>query len=166
MHAEPFDAIELDLSTLWADVVQAESGTLAYDTQPERTTPPIVALTPADWPEMHALAAMTKPGPFAAQTPILGDFWGIKVDGRLLAMAGERLRHAKHTELSGVCTHPDARGRGWARTLSIWVSERMCARGEVPYLHAYASNTQAIELYQTIGFTLRRMMNVAAIASE
>lgn len=124
----------------------------------------IVRLTEADVTAMVELATLTKPGPFAARTPSLGEFWGIKDGGKLVAMAGERMKHAGFAEVSGVCTHPDARGRGLGRSLSAWVAARIVARGDVPYLHAYASNTVAIELYRSLGFTLQRPMNVAAIA--
>ena len=124
----------------------------------------IERLTDADAPAMLALATLTRPGPFAPRTPHLGEFWGVKQRGVLVAMAGERMKHEGFTEVSGVCTHPDARGGGLARLLSAWVASRIAARGETPYLHAYASNTIAIELYRSLGFTVRCAMNVAAIA--
>lgn len=113
---------------------------------------------------MIALATVTKPGPFAARTHALGSFFGIKENGVLLAMAGERMKHDGYTEVSGVCTHPDARGRGFARSLSAHVARRIVERGETPYLHAYATNTAAIELYESLGFRLRREMHVASVA--
>jgi predicted GNAT family acetyltransferase len=79
-------------------------------------------------------------------------------------MAGERLAHHGFAEVSGVCTHPAARGRGLARVLSAHVVRRIVERGETPYLHAYATNTTAIQLYESLGFRLRRVMHVAAIA--
>ncbi len=125
--------------------------------------PRIVRLTAADAPAMLALATLTKPGPFASRTPELGEFWGVKWDGRLVAMAGERMRQPGFTEVSGVCTHPDARGRGLARLLSMTVAAQIAARGETPYLHAYANNDAAIQLYESIGFRLRRHMHVAML---
>lgn len=126
--------------------------------------PRIVPLTREDWPAMHALATLTKPGPFAARTPMLGEFFGIKDHGALVAMAGERMKHEGMTEVSGVCTHPTARGRGLARILSAHVARRIIERGELPYLHAYATNTAAIGLYETLGFRLRGNVHVAAMA--
>jgi len=82
---------------------------------PGGSTDGIARLTEADAPEMLALASLTEPGPFLARTHRLGDFVGVKVDGRLVAMAGERLKPDGFTEVSGVCTHPDFRGRGHAR---------------------------------------------------
>jgi predicted GNAT family acetyltransferase len=117
-----------------------------------------------DFPAMVALATTTKPGPFATRTPSLGTFWDVKDAGMLIAMAGERMRHDGFTEVSGVCVPPAPRGRGLARMLSALVAERIVERGETPYLHAYATNTAAIRLYESLGFRLRSKMHVAAIA--
>lgn len=118
----------------------------------------IVPLTDGDGPEMLALATLTRPGPFLVRTHQLGDFVGVKEDGRLIAMAGERLRAPGFTEVSGVCTLPEHRGRGLAGALMRHVMAGIAARGETPFLHAYPSNTGAIALYETLGFHLRREM--------
>lgn len=123
----------------------------------------IVALDAADAEEMMALATLTKPGPFSLKSQALGRFWGVRVDGRIVAMAGERMKQPDYTELSGVCTHPDHRGKGYARRLSLHVAAKIVEAGARPYLHAFASNTAAIGLYETIGFSLRRSMHVAAL---
>lgn len=115
----------------------------------------LVRLTDVDAPAMLALATLTEPGPFFERTPQMGDFFGVKVDGALVAMAGERIRLPGFTEISGVCTHPDHRGRGLAAALIARVAQGAQARGETPFLHAYASNTAAIALYRRLGFTVR-----------
>lgn len=120
-------------------------------------------LTQDDAAEMLALASLTKPGPFTLRAQSLGDFWGVKVDGKLVAMAGERMKQPGYTELSGVCSHPEFRGGGLGRLLSVFVANQIMARGEMPYLHAYATNAAAIGLYETIGFRLRTTMNVAVV---
>ena len=113
----------------------------------------LAALGEADAGEMLALATLTQPGPYRARTHELSQFWGVKDgSGRLLAMAGERLKLPGMSELSGVCTHPDARGRGLAAALSRHVASEIVRRGEVPFLHAYASNAGAIGLYERLGF--------------
>ncbi|HEV2081513.1 MAG TPA: GNAT family N-acetyltransferase [Brevundimonas sp.] len=128
----------------------------------------LTSLTPArgpepDWidlgepdaPEMLALATLTEPGPFFAKTHQLGAFVGVRIGGRLAAMAGERMKPDGFTEVSGVCAHPDFRGRGLAAALMRIVTERILARGETPFLHAYAHKPQALALHQGVGFTVR-----------
>jgi predicted GNAT family acetyltransferase len=109
----------------------------------------------ADAAEMLALATLTEPGPFYPRTHTLGDFIGVRVDGRLVAMAGERMRVPGFTEASGVCTHPDFRGRGYAKALLRVVTGRILARGEAAFLHSYASNAGAIALYESLGYRTR-----------
>lgn len=113
------------------------------------------ALGDGDAAEMLALATLTEPGPFFEKTHRLGDFIGVKQDGKLVAMAGERMKPDGFTEVSGVCTHPDWRGRGYAAGLMRAVTERILARGEMAFLHAYAANTGAIGLYESLGFSVR-----------
>jgi predicted GNAT family acetyltransferase len=127
---------------------------------------PIRPLGDRDAGAMLALATLTEPGPFFARTHQLGDFVGIEQDGRLLAMAGERMKPDGGTEISGVCTHPEARGRGYARALISAVATRILARGEVPFLHAYASNEGAIALYRALGFVLRREVQMTRLGLE
>ena len=128
---------------------------VAWDFAATEPPPGIVALGEADAGAMLALATLTQPGPFRARTHELSQFWGIKDGtGRLLAMAGERLKLPGMSEVSGVCTHPDARGRGLAALLSRHVASEIVRRGEVPFLHAYASNAGAIALYERLGFRM------------
>lgn len=110
----------------------------------------------ADAPEMLALATLTEPGPFVEATHRLGEFIGVRAEGQLIAMAGERMRAPDLTEVSAVCTHPDWRGHGLAGKLMRVVMARIIARGEVPFLHSYASNATAVALYEKLGFRIRR----------
>lgn len=119
-----------------------------------------VALGDEDAPDMIALAQMTRPGPFRANTHKLGQFWGVRREGVLVAMAGERLKLPGFTEVSGVCTHPDWRGHGFARQLSQFVAAQIQRRGNTPFLHAYADNDGAIGLYRQLGFEVRTEMQV------
>jgi predicted GNAT family acetyltransferase len=114
------------------------------------------ALTEDDAAQMLALARLTKPGPFASRTHRLGQFIGVKLDGRLVAMAGERMKPDGFTEVSGVCTHPEFRGRGYASALMRIVAGRILERGQTPFLHAYETNSGAIALYKSLGFVYRR----------
>ena len=59
-------------------------------------------------------------------------------------------------EISAVCTDPAWRGHGFASRLTRAVAAGIAARGDVPFLHAIASNTTAIRLYKELGFAHRR----------
>jgi ribosomal protein S18 acetylase RimI-like enzyme len=124
----------------------------------------IEALTEADAEEMLALAKLTEPGPFTLKAQALGTFYGIRIDGRLAAMTGERMKVDGFGEVSGVCTHPDFRGRGLARILSVLVARKILARGETPFLHAWADNVGATRLYEQIGFSVRAELKLLAAA--
>jgi len=119
-----------------------------------------------DAAEMLDLATLTRPGPFTMKAQALGDFWGVRQDGRLIAMAGERLKQDGLSEVSGVCTHPDYRSRGLGRLLTVYVAGKIFARGEQAFLHTYATNAAAIGLYESIGFKLRTRMNFAMIERQ
>lgn len=147
-----------------AELVQMTMAGLAVGSRPPRPDFEVTALTEADGREMRALAELTRPGPFSARTHQLGDFVGVKQGGRLVAMAGERMKPLGFTEVSGVCTHPDWRGRGYAAALIRVVASRILARGETPFLHSYATNSGAIALYEALGFRLRSRMSMRVLA--
>jgi ribosomal protein S18 acetylase RimI-like enzyme len=125
--------------------------------------PEIVPLGDADAPEMRALVERTRPGPFGPRTHQLGRFFGIRIDGRLAAMTGERMRPGNHTEMTAVCVHPDFRGRRYAQALLAHVSRQIVARGEVPFLHVFSENASAIALYKRQGMTIRRRLHVTVL---
>ncbi|THA39550.1 GNAT family N-acetyltransferase [Streptomyces sp. A1547] len=131
--------------------VQLDGGAVRAEAAPEA-----VLLGPADVPEMRELVDLTKPGPFLSRTVELGTYLGIRHEGRLVAMAGERMRPPGWSEISAVCTHPDHRGKGLAGRLIRAVAAGIRERGDRPFLHAAADNTGAIALYESMGFTLRR----------
>jgi ribosomal protein S18 acetylase RimI-like enzyme len=122
-----------------------------------------VELGEDDVAEMLDLVARTQPGPFGPRTRLLGRYLGVREGGRLLAMAGERLRPTGATEISAVCTDPAARGRGLATALVRAVAHGVRERGELPFLHAAAGNTGAIRLYEALGFRRRRAVDFATV---
>jgi predicted GNAT family acetyltransferase len=145
--------------TLTADAVQM----VAERHLPQVVDSRVEPLGEADAQAMLDLAVLTKPGPFTLKARSLGSFWGVKRNGALIAMAGERMKQPGYTELSGLCVHPESHGTGLGRLLLQFVAGEIFARGDQPYLHAFATNTGAIALYESLGFRLRSRMHVAAI---
>jgi len=128
--------------------------------------PPVVPLPlgTTDVPEMLELTAATEPGPFLPQTIQMGRYFGIRAaDGRLAAMAGERLRSTEFAEISAVCTHPEFRGRGYARELTTFLAAQIQAAGKTPFLHVKSENGAKV-VYQKIGFRLRAAICLTVIS--
>jgi ribosomal protein S18 acetylase RimI-like enzyme len=121
---------------------------------PEGTTE-ISILGEADVADMLELVELTQPGPFRPRTIELGHFVGIREGGRLLAMAGERMWVGDCREVSGICTHPDSQGRGFARALTGRIVNGILRAGETPFLHVMSANARAIGIYEAIGFARR-----------
>ena len=145
------------------EAVKAAPGVQMVATRRLQDDDGVQVLGDTDAAEMLALATLTEPGPFLARTHTMGRFIGLYIDGRLAAMAGERMRFAGHVEVSGVCTHPDFRGRGLARRLSAAVTANIQRRGEQPFLHAWTANTAAITLYESLGYEVRTAVNIATL---
>ncbi|MER5864834.1 GNAT family N-acetyltransferase [Kitasatospora sp. NPDC002040] len=130
-----------------------------------KAEPEAVPLGPADVPEMLALVERTRPGPFLPRTVELGSYLGIRRDGVLIAMAGERMHPPGHVEISAVCTDPAHRGEGLASRLVLAVVAGIRERGEIPFLHAAGDNTNAIRLYEALGFRQRRAVTFLGAAA-
>jgi ribosomal protein S18 acetylase RimI-like enzyme len=120
------------------------------------------ALGASDAADMMALAEAAKPGPFGPRAAVLGGYVGIRdpVHARLVAMAGERFRLSGHVELSAICVHPEARGRGLGAFLTRYLMRRALGRGEVPFLHVFPDNPAA-GLYARLGFRERARLWVS-----
>ena len=126
--------------------------------------PRIELLREEDAPEMAALAHATEPGPWGSKTHFYGDYYGIRIDGRLASMAGERMKLPGFAELSGVSTWPEFRGRGLAGALTRRVVRGFLERGDTPFLHCYAANVGAVALYEKLGFRIRARMTFTILA--
>lgn len=123
--------------------------------------PPIIELSEVHRVEVLALIALVYPHYFRERTMELGRYFGIYMpdkngDVRLAAMIGERLGTDTHTEMSAICTHPDFEGRGYARRLTAFLTNDTLARGRTPFLHVSRENERALQLYERMGYALRR----------
>jgi ribosomal protein S18 acetylase RimI-like enzyme len=121
--------------------------------------PRVSALGADDVDDMMSLTSQTKPGPFEKETWQLGAYLGIRIDGRLVAMAGQRAQTLDYVEISAVCTDNEFTGKGLARALVFAQIEIINSAGKVPMLHAAATNTRAIALYEAWGFQHRRTIH-------
>ncbi len=161
-----------DVAVLWSPIdLEAPDGIelvirfpclqmAAFDFRPAAVSDDAPAMGDGDAQEMVDLATLTKPGPFHLRTLRMGDYIGIRQEGRLAAMAGERMKPEGFTEISAICVHPDFLGRGFARRLTSIMGKRIVADGRIPFLNVLPDNVAAISLYESLGFTPRRMMQV------
>jgi ribosomal protein S18 acetylase RimI-like enzyme len=149
-------------------ILLAEAGEQMIGTPAESAVPgvDIVTLGTADVLAMMALTELTKPGPFGSRTHELGTFLGIRIDGQLVAMAGERMKPADYTEMTAVCVHPSHRGRGYGQMLLAAISRQITARGEIPFLHVFSNNAAAIALYRRQGMEIRRRLYVTVLQKQ
>ena len=128
-----------------------------------RAGDPVVTLGSEDIADMLALVAEARPGPFLARTIEFGGYVGIRRQGQLVAMAGERMRPAGWAEVSAVATHPGHRRQGLAERLIQTVASAIADRGETPFLHVASGNTNAIRLYESLGFTIRATVRFTVV---
>ncbi|MFE0102574.1 GNAT family N-acetyltransferase [Streptomyces sp. NPDC059009] len=152
----PLPAVAGPLPDGWEIAFEADGVQLVGSGVATAPDPEAVRLGPDDVPEMLELVARTRPGPFLPRTVEMGTYLGIRRGGALVAMAGERLHPPGWTEISAVCTDDAHRGQGLGTRLVLAVAHGIRERGETPFLHAAARNTNAVRLYESLGFTLRR----------
>jgi ribosomal protein S18 acetylase RimI-like enzyme len=134
--------------------------TTAHESHPD---PEAFVIGPEDAAEAADLVARTEPGPWRPRTYQLGTYLGLRRQGRLVAMAGERLHPPGFSEISAVCTDPAYRRQGLATRLVRAVADVIRGRDETPFLHTGAANTTAIALYRSIGYELRREVAFVAL---
>jgi ribosomal protein S18 acetylase RimI-like enzyme len=138
---------------------------------PDEVKPPeremeMVPLSAEDGPAMVALTDVAFPGFFRSRTYAMGSYFGVRAEGKLIAMGGERLKLDGYPEISGVCTHPDHRGKGYAASL-IWEVVRKHRRdGDVSWLHVASANRRAIELYHRMGFVTSREVTLHRVTRK
>lgn len=119
----------------------------------------IIKLTEEYKAELFDLVNLVQPGYFKTKTSLLGNYYGIFTDGKLVAIAGERMKMNNFTEVSAIITHPDHTGKGYAKQLTSHVVNNIFEEGKIPFLHVVESNTGAVKLYEKLGFVTRRKMS-------
>jgi len=125
---------------------------LPADAEPPPESDEVLPLTGANAHEMVALTDVAFPGFFRPRTYRMGSYCGVRVDGELVAMGGERLRLEGYPELSGICTHPAHRGKGLASDVIGRLVRCHRRDGLRSWLHVGAPNTRAIDIYTSLGF--------------
>ncbi|QSX76964.1 GNAT family N-acetyltransferase [Agrilutibacter solisilvae] len=118
--------------------------------------PEVIALDARHKADVLALTALVYPHYFRERTMEMGRYFGIYQDGRLAAIIGERLGMDAAQEISAVCTHPDFNGRGYARRLLALLTNDVLAQERLPFLHVSHENTRAKQLYEQMGYKVRR----------
>ncbi len=145
----------------WAELFREE--VIQYVAESLPPPPPdldLVELGPADAEEMLALAVLTEPGPFSIETHRTGRYFGLRRNGALVAMAGERMRIGGWGEVSAVCVHPTAQRQGLGAALTLAAAKAITDRGDRALLHVRERNDAAHELYRKLGFAARTTITV------
>jgi len=127
--------------------------------RPLKLDSPIRLLDASEREELYQLVLKVQPGYFERGTPSLGNYYGIRQEGKLVAVAGERMSVQGMTEISAICTDPAYTGRGYAQQLITHICLDQIGRGIVPFLHVLKTNTRAVGLYEYMGFTTRRSIS-------
>lgn len=126
----------------------------------------IVALQPIHHPDLFALVNLVQPGYFKKKTAQMGNYFGIYINGELVAAAGQRMQMDAYTEVSAVVTLPGHTGKGYASQLIAHITNKIFSENKLPYLHVAATNTAAIKLYEKLGFISRRKISFWNLLSE
>jgi len=152
--------VEIDIPAQWHIPQMIAGIQMVWEGTPNGDDPDsqLVQLTDEHIPQMLELTKLTNPGPFSVRTIDFGHYHGIFEDGRLAAMAGQRMHAYNYAEVSAVCTHPGHTGKGYARQLLQQQINRITSAGEIPYLHVRFDNDRAIKVYKSLGFRKSRDM--------
>jgi predicted GNAT family acetyltransferase len=108
---------------------------------------------------MGVVYAATRPGrTLCPRIQKLGQFLGVREDGKLVAIGGLRLHIPGYREISTVATLPDHERRGYATAIMGGLIDRIHARGERPFLTVRTDNPRAVEIYRRLGFKERTLL--------
>lgn len=116
--------------------------------------------------ELFELVNLVQPGYFKNKTHELGSYYGIIENDKLIAVTGERMKMYDFSEISAVITHPNHTGKGYAKQLIKYTSDQIFKDNKTPYLHVASINTNAIKLYEKLGFQTRRNISFWNLISK
>ena len=161
-------AKEIDIPGEWEVVDYLKAFQMVHNNPPPGLTASsgIVPLQEENIPQMIALTEMTHPGPFFKRTIEFGSYEGIFKDNELVSMAGQRLHPGEYVEISAVCTHPAYHGKGYASQLIASQVHQIRSASAIPFLHVKDDNLQAIKLYKSLGFEVRKQMDIYSIRKK
>lgn len=160
LSTDPIDPVD-GLQTTYLGVIHQM---IALDREAGSTDDrDVIRLGHSDADDMLDLVQKTKPGPFGRRTGEMGNYIGIRDQGHLIAMAGERMRLDGYVEISAVCVDGEHRGKGLAGRLVRLLRKEIEQRGDTPFLHVFSDNLSAIQLYERLGFQLRRTFRLNRI---
>jgi ribosomal protein S18 acetylase RimI-like enzyme len=154
--------------TGWEQKVYIKGSQFVFDITNKIDSPTLqpIPLKHEHAPEMVALAALTKPGPFDLRTMDFGHYHGFFENGKLVAMTGQRLHVYNYAEVSAVCTHPEHLGKGYATALLQHQLQLIINEGKIPFLHVRDDNQRAISVYERLGFKYNGPMHFYFLKSR
>ena len=150
-----------DVGPLWARPFTLPLLQMVLDTPLDAPGQEFLTLGPEDGDDAMTLVELTEPGPFLPGTLQMGGYSGLREEGRLIAMAGERMKPDGYTEISAVCTHPGFQGRGLGEAFVRALASHIQRSGLTAFLHVFVENARAIALYERLGFRARRQLVVS-----
>ncbi|MFY0714044.1 GNAT family N-acetyltransferase [Seonamhaeicola sp. NFXS20] len=118
----------------------------------------IVELSETHYKDLIDLVGLVYPHFFKKKTNLLGRYYGIYKQNKLVAVTGERFKTKHFTEISAVITHPNYTGNGYATQLIGHTVKKILEKDKIPFLHVDETNLGPINLYKKLGFKLRRKM--------
>ncbi|TFF40304.1 GNAT family N-acetyltransferase [Mucilaginibacter psychrotolerans] len=152
--------VEAEIPAPWQQIVYIECLQMVHDGRDTGlSSVSLTPLTEKHIPRMLSLTKLTNPGPFAERTIEFGHYHGVMDGDKLVAMAGQRMHVFNYAEVSAVCTHPDYLGRGYAKQVLQFQTQRILAAGDTPFLHVRSDNHRAIHVYQSLGFATRKTIH-------
>ena len=128
-------------------------------------TETIVELEESHYDDLIDLTKLVYPEYFKSKTNTLGTYFGVYREGKLVAVAGERMQTSNFIEISAVITHPDYTGNGYAKQLITYTANHIFNKNKTPFLHVDETNLGPIALYKKLGFVVRRKLNFWKIST-